>query len=64
MGIEPGDEIELIPRIEDGRKLWLLKRRDTPERPWLGGLREYAKNCEDHSMEAVRESIRKGRNRK
>ena len=61
LGIEPGDELELIPRTEDGERFWILQKRKTPARPWLGSLARYAKNAEDHSIEAIRESIRKGR---
>jgi bifunctional DNA-binding transcriptional regulator/antitoxin component of YhaV-PrlF toxin-antitoxin module len=61
LGVGPGDEIELVPRVEEGERLWVLRKRSAPERPWLGVLHDYAGNAEDHSIEAVRESIRKGR---
>lgn len=61
LGIKPGDELELIPRTENGERFWVLQKREAPLRPWLGSLNAYAKNTQDHSMEAIRESIRKGR---
>ena len=61
LGIGPGDELELIPRVENGERYWLLQKRVSPKRPWFGRLKKYAANAKDHSMEAVRESIRKGR---
>lgn len=61
LGIKPGDELELIPRTEGGERFWVLQKREAPLRPWLGSLNAYAKNAQDHSMEAIRESIRKGR---
>jgi bifunctional DNA-binding transcriptional regulator/antitoxin component of YhaV-PrlF toxin-antitoxin module len=63
LGIEPGDELELIPRVEGGERVWLLQKRGTPQRPWLGRLNAYAGKAADHSMDSVRESIRKGRAR-
>lgn len=61
LGLGPGDELELIPRVEGGERVWILQKRKTPQRSWLGCLSGYAANAEDHSMESVRESIRKGR---
>ena len=61
LGIKPGDELELIPRTEGGERFWVLQKRESPSRPWLGSLKAYAKNAQDHSMEGIRESIRKGR---
>lgn len=61
LGVGPGDEIELVPRVEEGERLWVLRKRSVPGRPWLGVLQDYAENADDHSIEAVRESIRKGR---
>ena len=61
LGLAPGDEIELVPRIENGQRIWMLQPKKKPDRPWIGALRKYAKGVTDHSMEGIRESIRKGR---
>jgi bifunctional DNA-binding transcriptional regulator/antitoxin component of YhaV-PrlF toxin-antitoxin module len=61
MGLIPGDELELIPRAEGGERYWILQKRKSPDRPWFGSLKAYAGNVEDHSIEAMRESIRAGR---
>ena len=63
LGLKPGDEIDLIPRVEDGEQLWLLHKRATHPRPWFGSLRRYAKNAQDHSIDAIRNSIIKSRHR-
>ena len=59
LGIEPGDELELIPAVgKDGERVWQLKKAgQTPEREWLGSLNEYGRETDDHSMDAIRESI-------
>lgn len=67
LGVQPGDELELQPRVEKGERLWVLRKLPEPARPWLGALKKYRsrKGKEiDHSMAAVRENIRKGRTRK
>ncbi|MEO0413796.1 MAG: AbrB/MazE/SpoVT family DNA-binding domain-containing protein [Verrucomicrobiota bacterium] len=63
LGVKAGDELELVPVIDEfGEKSWNLRKADkTPERPWIGRLSQYASNVEDHSMEAIRESISNGR---
>lgn len=61
VGLEPGDEVELIPRMEGGERVWILQKRKAPQRPWFGRLKAYASKPGDHSIESVRESIRKGR---
>ncbi len=61
LGIEPGDMIDLIPTVENGEQSWLLQKRKAPTRPWVGMLNKYAKNASDHSLEGIRESIRKKR---
>jgi bifunctional DNA-binding transcriptional regulator/antitoxin component of YhaV-PrlF toxin-antitoxin module len=63
LGLEPGDELELIPRVEDGEKVWVLQRTKEPERPWLGSLKKYGEAVSNHSLESIRESIRAGRSR-
>ncbi len=59
--LKPGDALELSPRIEGGERVWILRRKDRPDRPWLGRLKHYAESVDDHSMSAIRESIEKGR---
>jgi bifunctional DNA-binding transcriptional regulator/antitoxin component of YhaV-PrlF toxin-antitoxin module len=61
LGLQPGDEIELIPRMEDGEQVWMLHKRVAPARPWIGSLSAFAQNVDDHSMEAIRTSIAQGR---
>ncbi len=61
LGLAPGDELELVPRIEGGEKVWILHLKREPARPWLGSLRKYGKRISDHSLEGIRESVRKGR---
>lgn len=61
LGLEPGDELRLIPKVEDGERVWILQVVEKPDRPWFGRLRKYADVADDHSMEAVRNSIRRGR---
>lgn len=61
LGLKPGDDIDLIPKIVDGEQVWVLQKHAAPSRPWLGSLRKFAVNATDHSMEAIRESIAKGR---
>ena len=59
LGIEPGDELEVIPVVnEDGERVWQLKKAgQIPERVWVGCLNQYAQNVEDHSMDAIRKSV-------
>jgi hypothetical protein len=52
---------ELIPRVEGGERVRVLQLRKGPDRPWLGSLRQYAERVDDHTMEGIRESIKKGR---
>ena len=61
LGLRPGDEIDLLPRVENGQRLWALRKRAIPARPWLGSLSGYAATTEDHSMDAIRESVARGR---
>lgn len=58
--VGPGDVIELEARVIEGERVWLLRPK-SPSRPWLGMLRGKAKPVADHSLEAIRESIRQGR---
>lgn len=61
LGLQPGDEIQLRPKVENGEQFWVIQKSDKPQRPWLGALRAYAENVDTHSMETIRESIAKGR---
>ena len=61
LGVEPGDLIDLIPKTEDGERYWLLQKHQFPARPWVGILHRYARNAKDHSLEAIRETIREKR---
>lgn len=65
LGVKPGDELELVPMLdENGERIWALKKApNVPERQWLGCLKKYATDVEDHSMDAVRKSIQDGRKR-
>jgi bifunctional DNA-binding transcriptional regulator/antitoxin component of YhaV-PrlF toxin-antitoxin module len=63
LGLKPGDVIELESRIEEGAKVWVLRPRSSRTRSWVGSLGQVARKVTDHSMEAVRESIAKGRKR-
>lgn len=60
LGLEPGDEIVLEPRITDGEETWSLRPAKARQRPWLHRLNRYAVE-KDHSMESIRTSIAKGR---
>ena len=62
LGLKSGDEMDLIPRLENGEQQWLLRKRTVPKRGWVGSLDQYALNNDNHSMSAIRESIarRKG----
>ena len=60
LGLEPGDEIVLEPRITDGEETWTLRPAKARQRPWLHRLKRYAAGKE-HSMEGIRSSIAKGR---
>ncbi|NQX02002.1 hypothetical protein HQ447_15195 [bacterium] len=60
--VGPGDFIEMEPGIIDGQKVFILKPKKV-ERPWLGFLKDKARKVDDHSMEAIRQSIVAGRKR-
>lgn len=61
LGLEPGDEIELVAKSEKGEPCWMLKKRKAPARDWIGSLRRFASDGKDHSMDAIRGSIAAGR---
>ncbi len=58
--VVPGDLIEMEPGIVDGQKVYILRPKKV-ERPWLGFLTGKIGKVDDHSMEAIRESIAAGR---
>ena len=60
LGLEPGDEILLEPKITGGEESWELRPAKARQRPWLHRLNRYAAG-KDHSMERIRASIAKGR---
>lgn len=60
LGLEPGDEIVLEPKITNGEETWELRPVKARQRPWLHCLNRYATG-KDHSMERIRASIAKGR---
>ncbi|MEO5912595.1 MAG: AbrB/MazE/SpoVT family DNA-binding domain-containing protein [Luteolibacter sp.] len=60
--VGPGDIINLETAMVDGRKVYILRAKQF-ESPWFGMLRDKAAKVDDHSMEAVRSSIAKGRKR-
>jgi bifunctional DNA-binding transcriptional regulator/antitoxin component of YhaV-PrlF toxin-antitoxin module len=61
LGLQPGDELRLVPRVADGERVWVLQVVEMPDRPWFGRLRKYAGAAAGHSMGAIRDSIRRGR---
>jgi len=61
LDLAPGDEIQLEPRLEEGKPCWVLQKREASSRTWTGTLNQYAGNVSDHSMDAIRESIKSGR---
>lgn len=64
LGVAPGDELELKPAKVGGESVWVLKPVSKPRSKWIGSLKPYAHNAGgDHSMEAVRKSVAKGRSK-
>ncbi|CAN5914595.1 hypothetical protein BH11VER1_BH11VER1_26120 [soil metagenome] len=59
--IGPGDELELTSMKIKSETVWVLKPKAKHDRSWIGMLHKYAKKATDHSMDAIRESIAKGR---
>lgn len=57
LGLQPGDEIDLVPRVEEEGKYWVIQKHEAPTRQWMGSLRKYGKRASDHSIDAIRESI-------
>ena len=61
LGLRPGDVIELEPRDEGGKKIWVLRPRASRPRDWVGCLGAQARKMTDHSLAAIRASIASGR---
>lgn len=61
LGLKPGDVIELEPRSEGGRKIWVLRPQPARTRTWVGCLGSSARKVADHSIAAIRASIAAGR---
>ena len=59
--IGPGDIVDVEPRVIDDEQVWILRPRKTPDRSWIGSLRNEACTPENHSMESIRRSIAEGR---
>jgi len=59
MNVKPGDRLELVERILDGERVWLLKPMEH-ETPWFGSLRRYA-HGKSHRMTDIRESVAEAR---
>ena len=64
LGVAPGDELELKPAKVRGENVWVLKPASKPRSTWIGSLNRYADNAGgDHSMEAVRKSVARGKSK-
>ena len=62
LGVAPGDELEIRPEKVKGKQVWVLNPATKPRQHWVGSLKRYSDNAKgDHSMEAVRKSISRGR---
>jgi len=60
LNLNPGDLIEVEPAELSGERVWVLRPRKSPARPWLGCLRQKTK-VNEYSMAAIRTSIVTGR---
>lgn len=56
LDLKPGDRIEVEPAELSGERVWVLRPRKTPARPWLGCLR-HKTQVNEFSMAAIRTSI-------
>ncbi len=61
LGLKPGDTLELEARDEADGRVWILRPRPARARKWIGSVGGFAGTTVDHSMEAVRTSIARGR---
>jgi bifunctional DNA-binding transcriptional regulator/antitoxin component of YhaV-PrlF toxin-antitoxin module len=62
LNLRPGDAIDAEPADVAGERVWILRPRRAPARPWVGRLAAQT-TAERHDMESVRASIaaRRGR---
>ena len=60
LNLRPGDVIQLEPAVLAGERVWILRPKKSPPRPWLGCLAGKT-NVTSHSLDAVRASIAAGR---
>ena len=63
LGLKPGDTLELELRDDAAGRVWVLRPRPARARKWIGSVGGFAGKSADHSMEAVRASIVRGRTR-
>ncbi|MBF0244915.1 MAG: AbrB/MazE/SpoVT family DNA-binding domain-containing protein [Planctomycetes bacterium] len=57
MGVHPGDDLLVEPKVINGDRFWILKPEKSTD-DWMGALRSYAKG-KSHDMEDIRSSIGK-----
>ena len=62
LNLAPGDVMEVEPAELAGERVWILRPRKLPVRPWLGCLTGKT-TVTKHSMESIRASISAGRSR-
>ena len=60
LNLNSGDRIEVEPAEVSGERVWVLRPRKTPDRPWLGCLK-LKTPVHEYSMAAIRTSIAIGR---
>ncbi len=53
LGLKAGDTLDLEPHVEEGRKVWLLRRSGEADRPWFGSLRSYAVAAPEASLNSA-----------
>ena len=63
LGLKPGDSVELEARDDASGRVWVLRRRPSRARRWVGSLAAYGGAVSDHSLKAVRASVATGRKR-
>ncbi len=60
MHLNPGDKLELAPKVVDGERVWVLRPQPATEARWFGCLRRYARG-KPHRMSAIRKSVTRAR---